>query len=134
MFGLIQDRPLLVSSLLVHADRHPGATEIITPTVEGPIHRYTIRDAHRRAKQLARALRRLGVAQGDCVATLAWNTHRHVEFYYAVSGIGAICHIINPRLFHEQIVYIVNHAEDRYVFFDLTFAPLVAQLIGSSRG
>jgi acyl-CoA synthetase (AMP-forming)/AMP-acid ligase II len=134
MFGLIQDRPLLVSSLLLHADRHHGATEIVTRTVEGPIHRHTIRDAHRRARQLARALRRLGVAQSDCVATLAWNTHRHFEFYYAVSGIGAICHIINPRLFHEQIVYIINHAEDRYVFFDLSFAPLVAKLIGVCRG
>jgi acyl-CoA synthetase (AMP-forming)/AMP-acid ligase II len=134
MFGLIQDRPLLVSSLLLHADRHHGATEIVTRTVEGPIHRHTIRDAHRRARQLARALRRLGVAQSDCIATLAWNTHRHFEFYYAVSGIGAICHIINPRLFHEQIVYIINHAEDRYVFFDLSFAPLVAKLIGVCRG
>src|SRR5580704_6158741 len=134
MFGLIQDRPLLVSSLLLHADRHHGATEIVTRTVEGPIHRHTIRDAHRRARQLARALRRLGVVQSECVATLAWNTHRHFEFYYAVSGIGAICHIINPRLFHEQIVYIINHADDRYVFFDLSFAPLVAKLTGVCHG
>jgi len=134
MYGLIQDRPLLVSSLLLHADRHHGATEIVTRTIEGPIHRYTIREAHRRARQLARALRRLGVAQGDCVATLAWNTHRHFEFYYAVSGSGAICHTINPRLFHDQIVYIINHAEDRYVFFDLSFAPLVEKLIGQCRG
>ncbi len=133
MFGLIQDRPLLVSSLLLHADRHHGATEIVTRTVEGPIHRYTIGEAHRRARQLARALRRLDVTQSDCVATLAWNTHRHFEFYYAVSGSGAICHIINPRLFHEQIVYIVNHAEDRYVFFDLSFASVVEKLIGRCR-
>src|SRR5215469_9865952 len=134
MFGLIQDRPLLVSSLLLHADRHHGATEIVTRTIEGPIHRYSIRDAHRRARQLARALGRLGVAQGDCVATLAWNTHRHFEFYYAVSGIGAICHIINPRLFHEQIIYIVNHAQDSYVFFDLSFASVVEKLIAQCRG
>ncbi len=134
MFGLIQDRPLLVSSLILHADRHHGATEIVTRTLEGPIHRYTIRDAHRRARKLANALARLGVRRGDRVATLAWNTHRHFEFYYAVSGMGAICHTINPRLFHEQIAYIIDHADDAYVFFDLGFAPLIETLKARCRG
>lgn len=128
MFGLIQEQPLLISSLIHHADRHHGATEIVTRTVEGPLHRYSIRDAHTRARRLANALRRLGVGESDRVATLAWNTHRHFEFYYAVSGMGAICHIINPRLFHEQIHYIINHAEDTYVFFDLSFVALVEKL------
>jgi len=132
--GLIQDQPLLISSLIRHADRHHGATEIVTRTIEGPLHRHTIRDAHRRARQLANALQRLGVKEGDRVATMAWNTHRHFEFYYAVSGMGAICHIINPRLFHEQIVYIVNHAEDSCVFFDLSFAAVVEQLKAHCRG
>jgi 3-(methylthio)propionyl---CoA ligase len=128
MFGLIQDRPLLVSSLICHADRHHGATEIVTRTLEGPIHRYTIRTTHARLRRLSRALRRLGVGEGERVATLAWNTYRHLEFYYAVSGSGAVCHIINPRLFHDQIAYIIAHAEDAYVFFDPCFAALVEAL------
>jgi fatty-acyl-CoA synthase len=126
--GLMMDQPLLISSLIVHAERCHGDTEIVSRTVEGPIHRYTYADAHRRARQLAQALGRLGVAQGDRVGTLAWNGYRHLELYYAVSGMGAVIHTINPRLFPEQLAYIVNHAEDAYVFFDLTFAPLVEKL------
>ncbi|HVA11862.1 MAG TPA: 3-(methylthio)propionyl-CoA ligase [Stellaceae bacterium] len=128
MFGLIQDRPLLISSLIAHAARHHGATEIVSRDGESPLHRYTIRDAHARARQLAKALARLGIASGDRVATLAWNSHRHLEFYYAVSGLGAICHTVNPRLFHDQIVYIVNHAEDKAVFFDLACREVVERL------
>jgi fatty-acyl-CoA synthase len=128
MHGLMQDEPLLISSLITFADRFHGATEMVSRTIEGPIHRYTLRDAHRRAKRLANALTRLGVREGDRIGTLAWNGFRHFEIYFAVSGMGAVCHTINPRLFAEQIVYIINHAEDRYVFFDLTFAPLVAKL------
>jgi 3-(methylthio)propionyl---CoA ligase len=128
MFGLIQDQPLLISSLIQHADRHHGATGIVSRSGDGPLHRYTIRDAHARAKKLAQALIRLGIAPGDRVATLAWNNHRHLEFYYAVSGTGAVCHTINPRLFHEQIVFIVNHAEDQAVFFDLVCREAVEKL------
>ncbi|MGO8918309.1 MAG: 3-(methylthio)propionyl-CoA ligase [Stellaceae bacterium] len=128
MYGLMQDRPLLISSLISFADRFHGGTEIVSRMIEGPIHRYTYRDAHKRARQLAQALQRLGVKEADRIGTLAWNSFRHFEIYYAVSGMGAVCHTINPRLFAEQIVYIVNHAEDQYVFFDLTFAPLVAKL------
>jgi acyl-CoA synthetase (AMP-forming)/AMP-acid ligase II len=125
MHGLIMDRPLLISDLLRHADFVSGDREIVTRTVEGPIHRYTYRDAHRRARQLANALTGLGVALGDRIATLGWNTHRHFEVYYAVSGIGAITHTLNPRLHPTQLTYIVNHAEDAWIFVDLN---LVAQI------
>ncbi|HEY3916260.1 MAG TPA: 3-(methylthio)propionyl-CoA ligase [Stellaceae bacterium] len=128
MFGLIQDQPLLISALIAQADRHHGATEIVSRSGDAPLHRYTIRDAHRRARRLANALTRLGIAPGDRVATLAWNSHRHLEFYYAVSGLGAVCHTINPRLFHDQLVYIVNHAEDRTVFFDPLCREVVERL------
>ncbi len=128
MRGLMQDQPLLISSLMTYAERHHGDTEIVSRTVEGPIHRYTYREAHRRTRKLANALRKLGVREGDRIGTLAWNGFRHFEIYFAVSGMGAVCHTINPRLFPEQIVYIINHAEDGYVFFDLTFAPIVEKL------
>ena len=111
MHGQMMDMPLLISSLIVHADRHHGDAEIVTRTVEGPIHRYTYRDAHTRSRRLADALGKLGVKQGDRIGTLAWNTHRHMEVYYAVAGMGAVCHTINPRLFPEQITYIANHAD-----------------------
>ena len=128
MQGLMMDMPLLISGLIQHADRHHGAAEIVSKTVEGAIHRYTYREAHRRTRQLANALRGLGVKPGDRVATLAWNGHRHYEIYYAVAGSGAVIHTINPRLFPDQITYIANHAEDKVVFYDTTFAPLVEKL------
>ena len=128
MLGLIQDRPLLISSLLDFAATYHGEVEIVSRSIEGPIHRYTYRDAQRRSKQLAQALQRLGVKPGDRIATLAWNGYRHFECYYGVSGIGAVLHTINPRLFAEQIVYIANHAEDSYIFTDLTFVPLLEQM------
>jgi fatty-acyl-CoA synthase len=128
MLGLMSERPLLVSSILTHAATCHSDGEIVSRTIEGPIHRYTYADAELRAKQLARALLRLGVEPGDRIATLAWNTFRHVELYYAISGIGAVCHTINPRLFDDQIVYIVNHASDRLLFVDTTFLPLVERL------
>jgi len=126
--GLMQDAPLLISSIIRNADQCHGDTEVVSRTVEGGIHRYTYSDAHRRARQLAQALGRLGVGQGDRVGTLAWNGYRHLELYYGVSGMGAVTHTINPRLFPDQIAYIVNHAEDRYVCFDLTFLQLVEKL------
>ncbi len=128
MLGLMMQWPLLIASLIRHADQNHGDTEIVSRTVEGPIHRYTYRDAHTRARKLANALTRLGVAPGECVGTLAWNGYRHFELYYGVSGMGAVLHTINPRLFRDQLDYIVNHAGDRLVFFDLTFLPLVEQL------
>jgi len=134
LHGLMMDQPLLISSLLVHADQHHADAEVVSRTVEAGIHRYAYRDAHRRARQLANALEALGVRPGERVGTLAWNTYRHFELYYAVSGMGAVVHTINPRLFPEQLVYIVNHAEDQYVFFDLTFAPLVEKLREHCKG
>jgi fatty-acyl-CoA synthase len=126
--GLMQDAPLLISSILVHAASCHGDTELVSRTVEGGIHRYTYADAHARAKRVAQALTRLGVKEGERVATLAWNGYRHFELYYGISGMGAVIHTINPRLFGEQIEYIVGHAEDQYLFFDLTFAPIVEKL------
>jgi 3-(methylthio)propionyl---CoA ligase len=128
MHGLMMDRPLLVSSLIEHAGRYHGDAEIVSRSVEGPIHRTTYAEAERRAKRVGNALARLGIAPGDRVATLAWNGYRHFELYFGISGIGAVCHTINPRLFPEQIEYIVNHAEDQLLFLDLTFVPLVEKL------
>jgi acyl-CoA synthetase (AMP-forming)/AMP-acid ligase II len=124
MQGLMQDWPLLVPSVLDYArDNHPER-EIVSRSVEGPIHRYTYLDMHARAKRCAKALSRLGLRAGDVVATLAWNTHRHMESWYGIMGIGAVCHTLNPRLFTDQLVYIANHAEDRYLLLDLTFVPI----------
>lgn len=128
MLSLMQDRPLLISSILEHAARHHGDTEIVSQTDEGSLHRYRYADAERRARQLANALKGLGVGPGDRVATLAWNGYRHFELYFAASGMGAVLHTINPRLFPEQIHWIVEHAEDRVLCFDLSFLPLVEKL------
>ena len=128
MQGLMMDVPLLVSGLIRHADRNHGDTEIVSRTVEGDVHRYTYRDAHARARRLAKALAALGVQAGQRVGTLAWNGHRHFELYYAISGMGAVINTVNPRLFADQIVYISNHAENVALFFDATFIPLVEKL------
>lgn len=128
LLGRMMEMPLLVSSLIAHAARYSGDVEIVSRRIEGDLHRYTYRDCERRAKQLAQALGALGVEPGERIGTLAWNGHRHMEIYYGVSGMGAVCHTINPRLFLEQLAFIVNDADDRYVFFDINFAPLVDQL------
>src|SRR3954468_9149468 len=128
MQGLMMEMPLLVSGLIKHADRFHGSTEIDSKTIEGTVHRYGWADAPLRAKRVAKALKRLGVAMNDRVGTLAWNSYRHLEVYYGVAGSGAVIHTINPRLFPDQITYIANHAEDKVVFFDTTFAPLVEKL------
>ena len=128
MRGLIMDQPLLISSLIRYAAQYHGDTEIVSRTAEGAIHRYTYRDAYARIQKLAQALRALGVAPGDRVATLAWNGHRHFELYYAISGGGAVCHTVNPRLFPPQIRYSLNHAADRYVVADSSFVPLLEAL------
>ena len=125
MLGQMMDRPLLISSLLEFAVvNHPQA-EIVTRRVEGDIHRYTWSGAADRSARIANALTRLGVKTGDRIGSLAWNTYRHLELYFGVSGMGAVLHTINPRLFPEQVVWIANHAEDRFLFVDLTFLPLV---------
>lgn len=125
MRGLMMDQPLSIAALIRHAAQYHADTEIVSRTTEGAIHRYTYGEAYGRVQKLANALKRLGIAPGDRVATLAWNGHRHFELYYAISGSGAVCHTVNPRLFPPQIEYILNHAEDAYVFVDLTFVPLL---------
>jgi 3-(methylthio)propionyl---CoA ligase len=131
MRGLMTDRPLLISSLIEHAARVHGNREIVSRTVEGPTHRYTWRDALRRSKQLAGALAGREIHDGDRVATIAWNGFRHLELYYGVSGMGAVIHTINPRLHPSQLIYMINHAEDRALFVDLTFLPLVEAVASS---
>jgi len=129
MHGLMQDRPLLISSLVEHAATfHPDA-EIVSRLPEGHVHRTNWKGLCLQARQVANAMQALGVKQGDRVGTLAWNSYRHLALYYGVSGCGAVLHTVNPRLFPEQIDYIINHAEDQVLFFDITFAPLVAQLV-----
>jgi len=128
MLGAMSERPLLISAILTHSATYHGDTEIVSRTVEGAVHRYTYAEAERRSKQLARALLGFGIEPGDRVGTLAWNTFRHFELYYGTSGIGAVCHTINPRLFDDQILYIINHAADRLLFLDTTFVPLVERL------
>jgi acyl-CoA synthetase (AMP-forming)/AMP-acid ligase II len=125
LMGQMMSQPLLISSIIKHADRYFGKNEIVSRRVEGDIHRYTYHDCHVRARKLANALGGLGVKMGDRVATMAWNGYRHLEAYYAVSGSGAVLHTLNPRLFPEQIAYIANHAEDQYLIFELTFLPLI---------
>jgi len=125
LMGQMMDQPLLISSIIEFAARHYGNNEIVSRRVEGDMHRYTYRECEARARRMAHVLQGLGVQMGDRVATLAWNGYRHLELYYAVSGSGAVMHTVNPRLHPEQIAYIVNHAEDQYLFFDLTFLPLV---------
>ncbi len=131
MTGTMQDWPLLVWRLIDHAAINHGAREVVSLTCEGGVDRSTWASVRSRAKKVAAALRRLGVKPGDRVATLAWNTHRHVEGWYGISGMGGVAHTINPRLFEEQISYIANHAEDRVLLFDLTFVKLVERLAPS---
>ena len=128
MHGLMMDTPLLISSIAEHAARFHGDREIVSVTADNPRHSYTYSDAIGRARQLANALGTLGLEEGDRVATLAWNDYRHLEIYYGVSGAGYVCHTINPRLFAEQLVFIINHAEDRYIFVDPMFVPLLEAL------
>jgi len=125
MLGLMQDWPLTVDKILDHAKAWHGDSEIVTRSVEGPIVRTTYAQVHGRAKRMSNALQALGVQPGDRVATLAWNTARHLETWYAIMGMGAVCHTLNPRLHPDQLCYIINHAGDKLIFTDLTFAPLL---------
>lgn len=125
MLGQMQSQPLLISNLIVHADRHHHCTEIVSRRVEGDIHRTTWGQVARRARQVANALDSLHLGFGERVGTLAWNGYRHLELYFGVSGSGRVLHTLNPRLHPEQLVWIVNHADDRALCFDMTFLPLV---------
>jgi fatty-acyl-CoA synthase len=127
----MQDAPLNLASVLEHAARFHGQVEIVTRLVEdGSIHRYTYAESLRRTKKLANALKKLGLRFGDRIGTMAWNTYRHLEAWYAIAGQGAICHTINPRLFQKQIEYIINHAGDKILLVDVPFVPLLEQLHG----
>jgi fatty-acyl-CoA synthase len=130
MLGNMMNTPLLISAIFDYATDLHADQEIVSRRVEGDIHRYSYRDFGKRCRQLTNALLGLGVKAGDRIATLAWNGYRHLEIYYAVSGLGAITHTVNPRLFSEQVDYIINHAEDSIVFVDLTFVSLLEEIIG----
>jgi len=129
MLGLMQNWPLTVDKILEHANRWHGHREIVTRSVEGPIVRGTYAECYDRAKRVSNALKGWGIKLGDRVATLAWNTQRHMEAWYGIMGIGAVCHTLNPRLFPEQIAWIINHAEDRIIFVDLTFVPILEAIL-----
>ncbi len=128
MLGLMQQRPLLVSSLVDYASTWHGGRGIVSRDPDGAFNRSTFAEVAARAKRVAGALDALGAGFGDRIATLAWNGHRHLELYYGVFSSGRVLHTVNPRLFPEQLQYIMHHAEDAYVFFDPVFAPLVEQL------
>lgn len=129
MKGLMQDWPLLVHRVLDHAARWHGEQEIVSRSVEGPIHRQTYRDLDRRSRALASAARKhLKAKKGSVIATMAWNGYRHMEIWYGLMGLGAVVHTLNPRLFAEQLIYIINHAEDQWIFTDLSFVPIFEKL------
>ncbi len=127
--GQMMDRPLLVLPLLQYAAAHHGDSAVVTRSVEGPVHRTTYGETYERVQRLAHALTRLGIKPGDRVATLALNTWRHLDLYFAIAGIGAVCHTVNPRLPADQLAYLLSHAEDRLLFFDICFADQAAALV-----
>ena len=130
MHGLMMDTPLLITEIMRFAERNYATREVVSVTFDNPRHRTTWREIFRRARKLANALQAAGVKQGDCVATLAWNDYRHLELYYAVSCMGAVLHTVNPRLFPEQLEFIINHAADKLLFVDPTLLPALAPLQG----
>jgi 3-(methylthio)propionyl---CoA ligase len=134
MNGLMMDMPLSIVSILEHAERINGDGEIVSITSDNPRHRYTYREAFARARQLASGMSQWGLKEGDRIATLAWNDYRHFETYYGAACSGYVCHTINPRLFPEQLTYIINHAEDRYVFVDPDFVALAESLAADCPG
>ncbi len=134
MFGLMQDTPLLISAAISHAARNHARTEIVSKNVDGSIHRYHYAALEARSRRLARVLQRLGMQAQDRIGTLAWNGYRHLELYYGVSGSGLICHTINPRLAPDDIAYIATNAQDRLIFADLTFAPLIESIAEQLKG
>ena len=128
MLGLMSDQQLLISSLIEHSGKYHGQTEIVDCDAKGKIHKTNYSDTLIRVKKLANSLKKLNVNLGDRIGTLAWSNLRHLELYYGVSGIGAVCHTINPRLFKEQIIFIINDAKDKILFVDLDFFDLVVDI------
>ncbi len=125
MQGLMMDVPLLITAIMEHADRNHAAREIVSVTADNPLHRYTFADCFSRTRKLANAFRRLGAGADARIGTLAWNDYRHMELYFGVSCSGRVCHTINPRLFAEQLIYIINHAEDEFIFTDVMFVGML---------
>jgi acyl-CoA synthetase (AMP-forming)/AMP-acid ligase II len=134
MLGNMMNGQLLISGLIEHAEAYHADQEIVSRTVEGPIHRYTFVEAAKRSRQLANALTKMGLKEGDTIGTLAWNTYRHFELYFGVSGIGCVVNTVNPRLFPEQLTYIINHAENQYLFVDLSFVKLLETISADLKG
>ena len=128
MQGLMMDVPLLISGIMAHAERNHSGQEIVSVTADNPLHRYTYADCFARTRQLANALDGLGAGEDARIATLAWNDYRHLELYFSISSSGRVCHTINPRLFEEQLVYIINHSEDEYIFVDVMFVELLEKI------
>ena len=128
MLGLMQDWPLLCHRIIDHAAVNHGERPIVTRSIEGPFHSTNYAQVRERALKLAQRLDKDGIKLGDRVATLAWNSWRHLEAWYGITGIGAIYHTVNPRLFPDQIAWIINHAEDRVMLVDLTFVPLLEKI------
>ena len=128
MKGLMQEWPLLVNTFIDHAKIHHGEREIVTRKVEGDIHSTNYSEIHSRSKKFAKALKELGVKKGDVVGTLAWNTYRHLESWYGITGLGAIYHTLNPRLFIEQLDYIINHANNKFIISDISFVEILETL------
>ncbi|MEX1032007.1 MAG: long-chain-fatty-acid--CoA ligase [Cellvibrionaceae bacterium] len=120
--------PLVLTSVMDFADKVYGSSEIVSVTADNPRHRYTYRDAFKRVRRLGNALRKLGAEMGDSIGTMAWNDYRHLELYYALAASGMICHTVNPRLFEHQLEFIINHGEDRWLFIDPAFVPLVEKI------
>ena len=129
MPAYMQNWPLTVDRIINHAARSHGNVEVVTQSIEGPVRRTSYRDVQVRAQKLSDALGKIGVVPGDRIATLAWNTDRHLETWYGIMGMGAICHTLNPRLFDDQLSFMINHAEDRIIFTDITFVPLLARIL-----
>lgn len=129
MFGLMQQQPLLLSSIITHAARHHGGGEIVSKLTDGSLHRSTYAEIEQRARRLARVLQAIGVQPGDRVATLAWNGYRHLELFYAICGLGAVCHTVNPRLAPDDVALIMHDAEDCVLFADTDFIGLVSGLV-----
>jgi len=134
MKGLMMEQSLLVKSIMEFAEKVNPDVEIVSFTADNPRHRYTYKEAFKRARQLANVIAGWGLSRGDRVATLAWNDYRHLEAYYAIAASGYVSHTINPRLFPEQVEYIINHAEDQWVFTDPDFVPLLEQIAGACPG
>ena len=129
MNGLMMNMQLSIASIVEHAERINGDVEIVSVMGDKPRHRYTYREAFARTRKLSDGMALWGLGQGDRIATLAWNDYRHFEIYYAAACSGYVCHTINPRLFPEQLAYIINHAEDRYVCIDPDFVSLAESLV-----